>query len=163
MAAVLLFLALLGAGGMLATILKPYKSKGALDVRTAVERSITTFHCRRLDVANPMRFTPVNFLWYLRATNRARFDVDPGELPGQHEQRLCLYLLDGDRFPRLQKRVDDLLRDSAGDYRVAYDKTREAYIYRGKEHPHRYRLIVLQARPGARVPATGRDARPGAR
>ena len=153
MAAVLLFFALLGAGGMLATILKPYKSKGALDVRTAVERSVTMLQCPRLDIANPMRFTPVNFLWYLRATHRARFSVDPAALLEKHEQRLCLYLFDGDRFPRLDKRVDALLRDSVGHYRVAYDETRKAYIYRGREHPHRYRLIVLQARPDARAPA----------
>ncbi len=143
MAAVLLLFALLGIAGIVATILKPYKTEGVLEVRNNVEKAMREFQCDRLDVLNAKQYTPVNFLWYLLATGRAEFEVDPAAKLDTGDGRLCLYLFDGERFPQVEHSLNAVLRDRGGDFVILSDLTQTAYIYGGKHHPHQCRLVVL--------------------
>jgi len=137
-------LSFLGIAGMGHTIVKPYKTKGVQDVREVVENILSTHNCQPVKVLNPKDFVPVNFRWYLGFDRRADFAYAVQDLDNKMLDVECLFLFDAIRYPKLQKVLDNQLAKMVNKYSVIQDIEEKAFIYGGKNHPHTYRLVILQ-------------------
>jgi hypothetical protein len=142
--ALLVICLLLGLGGITRTVYKPYKTEGVLQVRQFVESLIEIYRCNPVNVVNPESTTPVNFLWYLKTSGRARFDVAPVTLPDSTANPLCVVMFDPTRYPERKTTLDYTL-DRLREFRTTVDEDlRTAYIYGGDRHPHYFRYHVLE-------------------
>lgn len=99
---------LLGLAGIAQTLIKPYKSKGALQVRHVVEELVESSRCAPVYVINDKNQVPINFRWYLGIDERAVWKADD-ELLGRQSGNVCVMSFDADLYPEQRETLKRVL------------------------------------------------------
>jgi hypothetical protein len=145
-------LSIFGIAGIAEAIIKPYKSKGDLHVRVLVEDEMPRKGCLRYRVVNTPQTVPVNFRWYLAIRGDTLFGRAALSVPTSLLEPICIWHFDPERHPKdLTKFVAWVSKESESKS-VLKDMSGVAYIYGKKQHPHTFRIVVLQSETSVSEP-----------
>ena len=131
---------LLCVAGTAHSVLKPYKSKDALEVRAVVE-DLALRGCEEIFSLNPANTTPVNFAWYLQTSGRLQ-PLHALDLNAPAQDPVCLISFSSERFPEHAEQRRQI-SEALGDYRLTHTLKDSVQIYgHTKNHPHSYRVNI---------------------